>query len=175
MKKKTMIRAAFMTALALTTSAITASMTAWAAFGLTSQNQTQTTDTYTFKCGETEIRMGDDALSVIAALGTPTKAVFETDSCAYQGKDKVYTYKDFEVSTFPKDGKECISAVVVTGSSVATPEGISIGSKASDVTKTYGASDGKYGIYRYTKGQTELTFYTTQDGSVEEIEYVYKQ
>ena len=119
--------------------------------------------------------MGDEAATVIAALGQTTKAVFETDSCAYQGKDKVYTYKDFEVSTFPKDGKECISALVITGANVATPEGISVGSKASDVTRIYGTSDGKYGIYRYAKGHSELTFYTDAAGSVEEIEYIYKQ
>lgn len=174
MKKKVMIHAAIATALTLTMS-LPASMTAWAAFGFTAQTETQTEDSYTFKSGQTEIAMGAEAAPVITALGAPIKDVFETDSCAYQGKDKVYTYRDFEVSTFPKDGKECISAVIVTGSSAATPEGISIGSKAADVTKTYGASDGKYGIYRYTKGQTELTFYTTQDGSVEEIEYIYKQ
>ena len=103
-----------------------------------------------------------------------TKPVCEVDSCAYQGKDKVYSYKDFEVSTYPKNGKECISAVVVTGASVATPEGIKIGSRAADVTKAYGASDGKYGIYRYEKGNTELTFYTTTAGIVEEIEYIVK-
>lgn len=174
MKKKAMIHAALVTALTLTMSFVPASMTAWAAFGFTAQNDTQTTDDFSFKYGQIEINMGGEATPVIAALGATTKAVFETDSCAYQGKDKVYTYKDFELSTFPKDGKECISAVVVTAGSIATPEGISIGSKAADVTNTYGASDGKYGIYRYNKGHTELTFYTAQDGTVEEIEYIYK-
>ena len=170
MKKAKILTASLLTALTMTLAPVTA-----LAFGLPFANQTQTEESYTFKSGLTEIKMGDEAATVIAALGQTTKAVFETDSCAYQGKDKVYTYKDFEVSTFPKDGKECISALVITGANVATPEGISIGSKASDVTKIYGASDGKYGIYRYDKGHSELTFYTDAAGSVEEIEYIYKQ
>ena len=122
-----------------------APMSVSAAFGLPAKTQTQAEDSYVFKSGAVEIKMGEEAKTVLAQLGAPVKPVFEIDSCAYQGKDKVYSYKDFEVSTYPKNGKECISAVVVTGASVATPEGIKIGSRAADVTKAYGASDGKYG------------------------------
>ena len=171
MRKIRMIASAVLAAVTMTL----APMTVSAAWGLPAKTQTQTEDSYVFKSGAVEIKMGEEAGAVLAQLGAPVKPVFEIDSCAYQGKDKVYSYKDFEVSTYPKNGKECISAVVVTGASAATPEGIRIGSKAADVTKAYGASDGKYGIYRYEKGNTELTFYTTTAGIVEEIEYIVKQ
>lgn len=170
MKRTKTLAAAIITAAAVSMVPMTAM-----AFFTPVKTQAKTEDAFTFVSGLTEIRMGAEAQNVLAALGQTTKAVFETDSCAYQGKDRVYTYKDFEVSTFPKDGKECISALVVTGADVKTPEGISIGSKAADVVKTYGANDGKFGIYRYDKGNSELTFYTKADGSVEEIEYIYKQ
>ena len=170
MRKTKMFAAAILAAVTMAM----APMSASAAFGLPAKTQTQAEDSYVFKSGDVEIKMGEEAKTVLAQLGAPVKPVFEMDSCAYQGKDKVYSYKDFEVSTYPKNGKECISAVVVTGASVATPEGIKVGSRAADVTKAYGASDGKYGIYRYQKGNTELTFYTTTAGIVEEIEYIVK-
>ena len=170
MRKTKMFAAAILAAVTMAM----APMSASAAFGLPAKTQTQAEDSYVFKSGAVEIKMGEEAKTVLAQLGNPVKPVFEIDSCAYQGKDKVYSYKDFEVSTYPKNGTECISAVVVTGASVATPEGIKIGSRAADVTKAYGASDGKYGIYRYEKGNTELTFYTTTAGIVEEIEYIVK-
>ena len=170
MRKTKMFAAAILAAVTMAM----APMSATAAFGLPAKTQTQAEDSYVFKSGDVEIKMGEEAKTVLAQLGAPVKPVFEMDSCAYQGKDKVYSYKDFEVSTYPKNGKECISAVVVTGASVATPEGIKVGSRAADVTKAYGASDGKYGIYRYEKGNTELTFYTTTAGIVEEIEYIVK-
>ena len=170
MRKTKMFAAAILAAVTMAMAPKSAS----AAFGLPAKTQTQAEDSYVFKSGAVEIKMGEEAKTVLAQLGAPVKPVFEIDSCAYQGKDKVYSYKDFEVSTYPKNGKECISAVVVTGASVATPEGIKVGTKAADVTKAYGASDGKYGIYRYQKGNTELTFYTTTAGIVEEIEYIVK-
>ena len=54
---------------------------------------------YQFKSGDTVISMGAEAGEIVKALGNTTKAVFEQDSCAYQGKDRVYTYQGFEMST----------------------------------------------------------------------------
>ena len=110
MRKTKMFAAAILAAVTMAM----APMSVSAAFGLPAKTQTQAEDSYVFKSGAVEIKMGEEAKTVLAQLGNPVKPVFEIDSCAYQGKDKVYSYKDFEVSTYPKNGKECISAVVVT-------------------------------------------------------------
>ena len=126
---------------------------------------------YEFKKGDTVISMGAEAAPVLTALGT-AKDTFEQDSCAYQGKSIVYLYDGFEMSTSKVDGKECIESVYVTGNQVSTPEGIKIGPGIEDVKKAYGTDyEESSGVYRYTAGNTELSFYTTNN-VVDAIEYL---
>ena len=75
---------------------------------------------------------------------------FESDSCAFQGKDKVYTYGSVKITTYPKDNKDY---------TVSTPEGISIGSDKKAVEEKYGdASDSTETSYIYKKGDSQLSF-----------------
>ena len=131
---------------------------------------------YEFKSGDTMITMGAESKDVIKALGNPVKPVFEQESCAYQGKDKVYTYEGFELSTYPADGKEYISSVYIPDkSSIATPEGIKIGSTAKEVVDIYGKEydkeEAKFGTYCYTSDSAVLKIYTAKD-KVDSIEYL---
>ena len=141
------------------------------AFGLKKTAEKQAADGYVFKAGNAEIAMDLEAAPVLAVLGAGTKPVYEVDSCAYQGKDRLYTYDGFEVSTNVRDGKERIASLLVTGKGLPTPEGLSIGSPESEITKLYGSVQPDFGIYRYRKGNTELSIYTTA-GVVDEIEYI---
>ena len=161
--------------------AVAVAVTAMAATSITSYggifNSTKQEETvkYEFKSGETVIAMGAEAEGTVKALGKTAKAVFEQDSCAYQGKDKVYTYAGFEMSTYPVNGKECIASVYFLDDTVATPEGIKIGSKKKDVTDTYGTEydkqEEKFGTYSYSAGTAQLRIYTT-NGVVDGIEYL---
>ena len=127
--------------------------------------------TYSFKTEKATISIGAEAAPVIKALGEPKKT-FEQDSCAYQGKDKVYSYEGFDICTYPVDGKECINAIYLMDNTVATPEGVKIGSTKQDVINAYGKGYVEsYGVYRYTIGNTELSFYTTNQ-VVNAIEYL---
>ncbi len=126
---------------------------------------------YNFVGGGITITMGAEAAPILAALGEPTD-VFEQDSCAYQGKDRVYTYPGFEISTYPADDTECVSSVYVLDDSVATAEGIRIGSTSEEVKKAYeGQYTEEFGVYRVNDGKTELNIYTTGD-VVDGIEYL---
>ncbi|MCD8083985.1 MAG: hypothetical protein LUE86_10895 [Clostridiales bacterium] len=139
--------------------------------------KTETSDTeeaaYVFEAGETRISMGAEAAPVIEALGTPEKT-FEQDSCAYQGKDTVYTYQGFELSTYPVKGKDHIASVYFLDDTVSTPEGIRIGSKKQDIINSYGNDYvEEFGVYRYRAGDTELVIYTT-GGVVDAVEYLVR-
>ncbi len=126
---------------------------------------------YNFVVGEVTVTMGAEAAPILKALGDPEKT-FEQDSCAYQGKDKVYTYKGFELSTYPVNGKECIASVYILNDTVATAEGIKIGSTADDVKKAYKDKyTEEFGVYRVNDGKTELVIYTTKN-VVDGIEYL---
>lgn len=130
----------------------------------------ETKTAYAFKSGETVMSLNQEAAPVIKALGAYKKC-FEQQSCAYQGMDKIYTYSGFELGTYPVKGKDCISSIYFTDSTVSTQEGIKIGSTYDDMIKAYG--DGykeEYGVYRYTLGDSELSIYTTKK-IVDAIEY----
>lgn len=133
--------------------------------------QAQQNSGYIFRSGTADIVMDAEAGPVLAALGATTKPVYEVDSCAYQGKDRLYTYDGLEVSTNVRDGKERIASLLVKGKDLATPEGLKIGAKESEITKLYGSVSPSFGIYRYLRGNTELSIYTTA-GVVDEIEYI---
>lgn len=126
---------------------------------------------YIFVAGNVTVTMGAEAAPILEKLGAPEKT-FEQDSCAYQGKDIVYTYKGFEISTYPADGKDCVSSVYVLDDSVSTAEGIKIGSTAADVREAYkDRYTEEFGVYRMSDDTTELIIYTTDD-LVDGIEYL---
>ncbi len=126
---------------------------------------------YNFVSGTVTVAMGAEAAPILNALGAPEKT-FEQDSCAYQGKDKVYTYKGFEVSTYPVNGKECIASAYFLDDTAATAEGIKIGSKEDDVKKAYKDKyKEEFGVYRMVDAKTQLNVYTTK-GVVDAVEYI---
>lgn len=126
---------------------------------------------YEFKTDKATVSMGAEAAPVIQALGTDVKT-FEQESCAYQGKDVVYLYKGFELSTYPVNGKQCIASIFFSDGTVSTPEGIKIGSTKQEVLKAYGSNyKEEFGVYHYTAGNTELVICTTKD-VVDSIEYL---
>lgn len=126
---------------------------------------------YDFVSGTVTVSMNAEAAPVLKALGT-AKKTFEQDSCAYQGKDKVYTYDGFEISTYPVKGVERIASVYFLDETVSTPEGIKIGSKKQEVIDAYGSNyKEEFGVYRYSAGSAELVIYTTNN-VVDAIEYL---
>lgn len=164
----------FLTAAAVMLMVAAAPMTSYA-WGLKSSAKETTAAAaetkYDFVSGTTTISMGTEAAPVLKDLGKAEKT-FEQDSCAYQGKDKVYTYKGFELSTYPVKSKETIASVYFLDDTVATPEGIKLGSKKQDIINAYGAcSDVQFGVYHYKAGETELVIYTTND-IVDAVEYL---
>lgn len=125
---------------------------------------------YTFVSNDTTILLDTEAAPVIKALGTPKKT-FEQDSCAYQGKDKVYTYAGFQLGVYPVKGVDKISFVYLMDNTVSTPEGIKVGSTAAQVIEAYGKEyEEQFGVYHYVLGNTELSIYMA-NGLVEAIEY----
>lgn len=125
---------------------------------------------YSFISNGTEILPDAEAAPVLAALGTPVQT-FEQDSCAYQGKDKIYTYSGFQVGVYPVNGVDKISFIYLLDNTVSTPEGIKIGSTAAQVMETYGKDyEEQFGVYRYVLGNTQLVVSTTNK-VVDGIEY----
>jgi len=128
------------------------------------------TDAYVFTYNGIEIRMNAEADSIIEALGDDY-SYFEAASCAYEGMDKVYTYGSIVVRSYTKDGVDYIAAVELKDDTVATAEGIRVGSTEDEVRAAYG-EDGKEGTsgVEYTKGDSFISF-IFEDGRTVAITY----
>ena len=115
-------------------------------------------DAYVFTYNGVQIRMNAPADDVIAALGDGY-TYFEAPSCAYEGMDKVYTYNSIVVRSYTRDGADYIAAVELKDDTVATAEGIRIGSTEEEVTAAYG-EDGQPGTagIEYTLGDSFISF-----------------
>ena len=66
-----------------------------------------------YASGDTKFGIMDPAEKVLNALGEPVNGTFESDSCAYQGKDYFYYYDGFEVMVNDVDGVKRITGITV--------------------------------------------------------------
>lgn len=127
-------------------------------------------DGFVFTYNTIQIAPGAEAEAAVEALGEP-KSYTEEPSCAFEGMDKTYYYGSFYLSTYPLEGKDYVYRIWLADDSVATAEGIRIGSEQVDAEKAYGANcfNGS-NAFVSTKGNTRLTVIVA-DGAVTSILY----
>lgn len=125
---------------------------------------------YAFSYNGTVIEVDADAAPILAVLGDPV-SYFESQSCAFEGMDKMYTYNSFELDTYPNESKDYVSTVILKDDSVATAEGICIGDSREKLLQAY-PDGGKEedGMIVYEKGNMRLCFIIKGD-EVVSIEY----
>lgn len=127
---------------------------------------------YMFKSGDAVISVDQDMSEILAALGEPD-SYFEAPSCAFEGKDKIYTYSHFVIYTYPQGDKDFVSSVVLMDDFVETPEGVYIGSALSDILKAYGTEyKEEKGSCTYSKDGMNLLFLYDEDEYVTSIQYI---
>ena len=68
----------------------------------------------------------DYADKVLEALGEP-QSTFESNSCAYQGKDEFYYYDGFEIMVNEIDGEKRITGITLADDTITNPQGVKIG------------------------------------------------
>lgn len=127
---------------------------------------------YAFHTGEIEISMNQDASEVLSVLGK-AENFYEAQSCKHQGKERVFTYEGFELSTYPSGDADYVKSIWFLGEETQTPEGIHIGSSIEEMVEAYGEDYAeKQGRYSYTSEEEKvvLTFYTKK-GLISGIEY----
>ena len=129
-----------------------------------------TEDGYTFVLNGVKIALNAEMAPIVEKLGEPNK-YFESESCAYQGLDKVYTYGGVTINTYPADGVDYVLEVVLRDDTVATTDGVSIGDEQRKVEEVYGTpSVTRENAACYVKAGTQLTFIFA-DGAVSAINY----
>ena len=125
-----------------------------------------------YASGDTKFGIMDPAEEVLNALGEPVNGTFESDSCAYQGKDYFYYYDGFEVMVNDVDGVKRITGITVADDTVQTPQGLKIGMKLEDAQALLTGEYKQVGdVYKYTQGSTVLKLAVGDDGTLTAIEY----
>ena len=127
-------------------------------------------DGFAFAYKGTDIIPNAKMEPIVTALGEPTK-FFESDSCAFQGKDKVYTYGSVVINTYPDNNVDYVYTIELKDDTVQTKEGIYIGATLDEVKAKYGEPANDTGTsYVYEKGTSTLNF-GYADGVVTSIVY----
>lgn len=129
---------------------------------------------YIFKYKKTSASMHGKADALMKKAGKPISQK-RSKSCAYDGLDGTYVYKDFILTTYSHSikGAQYINSITLRTNKVATKEGIKIGSSYNAVVKKYGKAKDNLGVYTYTKGKSKLQIEIT-DGEVSGITYMAK-
>lgn len=96
----------------------------------------------------------------------------EIESCAFEGKDKIYTYSDVEVNVAKVDGKDTVYSVYFLNTEPETGEGIKISDSKEQMIKAYGENYENITEtnYIYKKGNVNLSFIVEND-IITSIEY----
>lgn len=125
-----------------------------------------------YASGDVKFGIFDLADDIIAKLGEPTGGTFESDSCAYQGKDYFYYYDGFELMVNDIGGTKRITGITVADDTVQTPQGLKIGMKLEDALALMNADYTQAGdIYKFVSGSAMLRLRVGDDGTLAAIEY----
>ena len=138
--------------------------------GCSATEPNQQEENFSFTYNGTRITLGTEVAPIIDALGEP-RSYTEEPSCAFDGMDKTYYYGSFYLSTYPLDGKDYVYSIWFADDSVATNDGIRIGTTKAQVEAICGADcfNGT-NAYTQTQGNTKLTI-LMEDGMVSSIQY----
>lgn len=118
----------------------------------------------------TVITMDAEAAPILSALGQPQHCT-EAASCAFDGMDKTYYYGSFYLSTYPTAEGERVYSLWFADDTVATAEGIRIGSPQAAVEAAYGAASfNGSNAYILTGKDSRLTIILT-GGTVSSVQY----
>lgn len=132
--------------------------------------ENETGDGFVFTYNGTEITLHAPAEPIVEALGEPKKYT-ESASCAFKGLDKTYFYGSFYMDTYPVEENDFVYGWWFADDSVATEEGIYIGSAQADVEAAYGADTfNGSNAYIITRNGGTLTV-IIEDGVVFSIQY----
>lgn len=111
-----------------------------------------------------KIMLNTNISAVSSALGNTTD-YSEAPSCNYDGLDKIFTYGDVSIYTYPHQSGDLINEIEVNDASVAADKGINpIGMTMADVKAVYGEPTAVEGsTYKYANGNCYTYFYADGD------------
>ena len=126
---------------------------------------------YQFTKNGTSMTVDADVAPILTALGDWSD-YYESASCFFAGKDKIYTYAGFELYTYPDGDVDRIYRIRLYDDTVATVEGIRIGDTREAVTAAYGEADEVYNTSVVYAGDAVYLAFFFEEDRVSEIQYL---
>ena len=125
-----------------------------------------------YASGDVKFGILDAADEVLSALGEPV-STFESNSCAYQGKDKFYYYDGFEILINDVDGTERVTGITLADDTVSNPQGVKIGMKGDEALKLMDGFEYTQSgdTYKFTVGSTVFSLKAGEDGTISAADY----
>lgn len=120
--------------------------------------QASSGNVYSYDLNGTKVALHAEMAPIVDKLGE-ADSYFESESCAFQGLDKVYTYGSVVITTYPVDKVDYVYSIELKDDTVETAEGVCIGSSKEDVIGAYGDPADETGTALvYKKGESTLSF-----------------
>ena len=118
------------------------------------------------------INLNDNMADVLAQIGEPN-AMFESPSCAFDGVDRIFYFDGFIIDTFPLGDNDYVLSIVITDSSLLTPEGVGLGSSFDNMVAAYGNDyENMLDLFSYIKDGVRLSF-LFEDDEIVDITYYF--
>ena len=117
----------------------------------------------TITIGGKAYKLNDSISGILGALGSGYE-YGETISCDHEGMDKIYTYADVELYTYPDGNVDKINEIVFITAKYKTDRGIGVSDSTSAILAAYGDGyEDLDGIWAYKFGSGALWFYLRGD------------
>ena len=128
-----------------------------------STSQDKAYDGFSFELKGEKVELNAEMAPLVDALGDADN-YFESESCAFQGLDKVYTYGSVVITTYPENEVDYVYSIELKDDTVETAEGVYIGASKDDVITAYGdGAEDTGSALIYTKGESQLNFMLNGD------------
>ena len=119
---------------------------------------------------EGNIFLDSEIETAIEILGDPVN-IHETPSCAFDGFDRIFTFDDFYIHTYPVDDKNFIQIIRFRTDNRTTIEGFRLGDNFDKVTDTLGDDYVRdFNLITFTIEDTSLVF-SLQDNIIMDMMY----
>lgn len=127
-----------------------------------------------FVYNEKTINIGEKWSDVHKKLGE-YESMFVAESCAYQGTDRYYYYKDFEIMTSEIDGQELLTDIFIEKENINAINGVCVGMGLSDIASKMGPADKTLENGFVYSGDMVNVQINVKDDKVISIEYFYEE
>ena len=118
------------------------------------------------------IGLNDNMADVLDQIGEPI-AMFESPSCAFDGVDRIFYFDGFIIDTYPRGDNDYVLAIVITDSSLLTPEGIGLGMSFDNMVAAYGNDyENMLDLFSYIRDGVRLSF-LFEDDKIVDITYYF--